>query len=987
MKIRRYILTGLLLLALGWKANTQDLEKIALENYQFLVQNVLPKAPPPLECSLPLTDNLPPEDADYWFDEARRQGQFGYRDCSRAILMKLLAAAESQKNAAFQSLVLSKLAIHFFNFEEYDSSRIYAGRSIEIAAGKEAPLEIGWAWYARVRILHWDGNFTSAFEMGNKALVIARHSKDKRLEMYTLGILGRITRDFYRDELQKSSSYFEESLQIASEIGDTCQQISMLLTIASCHAGALEKEQALRVFKKALLLLNEQPCLRQRISAVNMGGLFMEGFQKMEAARFLLEEEGKLCKQNDFPRQLQHSYIQLHELHMSNGEYQLALNYLQKADSLGRFYAYDDFTGMFGDAYMALGDFKKAADYYQQRAANMYDFEQQKKQSLITEMETAYQTREKEVELQQQAHQKWLLGIITLLLSALLGSAVWIALRMRISRRQLLEKNSLIEKQASELRQLDQLKSRFFANVSHELRTPLTLMLGPVASLLKRDYWHEKDLRLLQFVERNSKHLLKLVNEILDLSKLESKRLELKETTVKFLQFLLPMVSQFNSFGDSEAGELKFDYRAGPDLNLSLDTGKFEKIVHNFLSNALKFTPQGGRVEFIVEDEGAHLLIRVKDTGTGVHPDDLPRIFDRFYQSNQPDAPVQGGTGIGLSLCREMAGLLGGKVWAESEWGHGSTFFFQFPKKEVRQDVVGSPQSSAGIFQDAVSSSQPAVENFAPSTAGHVDGQTGESKSTILIVEDNPDLRGYLLSFLEEKYHVLTAENGKVAWELLNSKNLDSPFSTINLIISDLMMPVMDGFQLLEKIKEKDDLRHLPVIMLTARADVKVKLRALRIGVDDYLTKPFEEEELLARIKNLLKYYQERTGKQEMGIEAAHSVPRRLPTFSQENAEWLEKLEHTVISNLGSFVLTGDFLADQLALSRRQLFRRVKRFTGLTLNEYINEVRYRQARQMLEDRTYSTVKAVTYSVGMKDLAYFSRQFQERFGKLPSDYLS
>ena len=240
-----------------------------------------------------------------------------------------------------------------------------------------------------------------------------------------------------------------------------------------------------------------------------------------------------------------------------------------------------------------------------------------------------------------------------------------------------------IRQQAEELKSLEQLKSRFFANVSHELRTPLTLMLGPMASLLKRDYWKEKDLNLLHFANKNGRQLLKLVNEILDLSKLETDRLEIKETAVNFHQYLQPLFAQFSSFGDSERVYLNFDYQADHDLHILIDVNKFEKIVHNFLSNALKFTPQKGQVDLIVKDEGQHLLVQVKDTGTGIHPDDLPHIFDRFYQSKQADAPVQGGTGIGLSLCLELAELLNGKVWVESELGKGSTFYFRFPKKET----------------------------------------------------------------------------------------------------------------------------------------------------------------------------------------------------------------------------------------------------------------------------------------------------------------
>ncbi|MEO1257371.1 MAG: ATP-binding protein [Bacteroidota bacterium] len=577
--------------------------------------------------------------------------------------------------------------------------------------------------------------------------------------------------------------------------------------------------------------------------------------------------------------------------------------------------------------------------------------------------------------------------IVLLLLMTVIGLVAFFKQRTRrlqkqkeLLEKQVAERTETIRQQAEELKSLEQLKSRFFANVSHELRTPLTLMLGPVNTLLKREYWQEKDSRLLHFVNRNGKHLLKLVNEILDLSKMETGRLEVKETPVNFYQFLQPLVAQFSSFSDSESVRLQFDYRPDRHLAIFLDVNKFEKIVHNFLSNAIKFSPEKGQIHFRVEERPTELLIRIKDQGPGIHPDDLPYIFDRFYQSKQIDAPVQGGTGIGLSMCKELADLLGGSVWAESELGNGSSFYFRFPKKIVTDGV--EVESVAESKLQVVKTATLPVLNATISSAE-------QSKTSILIVEDNPELRAYLQSILAEKYRVVTAENGKMAWALL----LNEKAPAFDLIVSDLMMPVMDGFQLLEKVKAHATFRHLPFIMLTARADVRVKLRALRIGVDDYITKPFTEEELLVRMDNLLRNQQERMlarSEHQNGPPVNEPSPVATKVLSalhtQEQQEWLEKLEQTVIAQLGNLQLTAEFLAQEMAISRRQLYRRMKELTGLSINDYINEVRYQQARQMLEERTVASVKAAAYSVGLKDVTYFSRQFRKRFGKAPSEYL-
>ncbi|MCB9338400.1 MAG: response regulator [Lewinellaceae bacterium] len=568
--------------------------------------------------------------------------------------------------------------------------------------------------------------------------------------------------------------------------------------------------------------------------------------------------------------------------------------------------------------------------------------------------------------------------------------------------RKIQEDKAVIEKQAEELQSLERLKSRFFANVSHELRTPLTLMIGPLDSILKKETDRpKKERKLLEFVRNNSQHLLKLVNEILDLSKMETGRLEVCEEAVNFREYLQPMLSQFRSFSDSESVRLHFEYRADPDLHILLDTGKFEKIIHNFLSNALKFTPAGGRVELVVQDEVESLLVSVHDTGPGIHPDDLPHIFDRFYQSQQPDAPVQGGTGIGLSLAAELAALLEGKVWAESpdsyRNGKGSVFYFQFPKKVVTGDGGLVTGSTNGTEEKALELTETTEPSAVPVSAQSPITDHQSPKTTVLVVEDNPELRAYLEVLLEDDYHVLTAENGRAALDMLEaSSELTShpahPLTPLtgspSLIISDLMMPVMDGFQFLEKIKSDNRFRHLPVIMLTARADVRVKLRALRIGVDDYLTKPFVEEELKIRIQNLLANYHER-----LLATAALAEPGEVqrtaeqPVIAAADAEWLEAVEAVFSKTMGDSQFKLDWVASEMHLSERQFNRRLKQLTGLTPNHYLREMRLQQARDFLHEGRYTSVKEVGSAVGFSSTKYFSKLFQERFGVLPSEYLA
>ncbi|MEO1261470.1 MAG: ATP-binding protein [Bacteroidota bacterium] len=574
----------------------------------------------------------------------------------------------------------------------------------------------------------------------------------------------------------------------------------------------------------------------------------------------------------------------------------------------------------------------------------------------------------------------WFLGLVAAAgLASIFIFLKWQTKRLRQQKNRLEqlvnERTRTISEQTEQLRQLDQLKSRFFANVSHELRTPLTLMLAPISTLLKGKEDQSRRKQLLQVVQKNGRQLLLLVNEILDLTKLESSQLALSESPVIIHLSLNRLVANFESHARQKNIRLQVENYVDPQLCVNLDEEKFTRIFNNLLSNALKFTPAGGHVSVIMEAPGNLVRLKVEDSGPGIHPDDLPHVFERFYQSKQPDAPTQGGTGIGLALCREYAALFNGNIRVESEWGKGSLFIFEFPKKEATfaMDIT---EDEAIEIPDISMTAAPAAHISSP--------------HSILLVEDNEELRRYLLSILEEKYTVFARQNGKEALEWLMSEG--SYKSKCQLIISDVMMPVMDGFTFLNHVKTDKKLYHIPVAMLTARAGKEDKLKALRIGVDDYILKPFEEEELLVRIENMIRNNDARLqfSKTEL-IEADTTTPGIEPQtaatlpISQEDKDWLEALETSVLAQISYFDFNTESLAQDMALSRRQLNRRIKKLTGLTAGEYIREVRFQQARHLLESRKYGTVKAVAYSVGVKSLDYFSKQFKQRFGKNPSAY--
>jgi signal transduction histidine kinase/DNA-binding response OmpR family regulator len=556
--------------------------------------------------------------------------------------------------------------------------------------------------------------------------------------------------------------------------------------------------------------------------------------------------------------------------------------------------------------------------------------------------------------------------------------------RQSRSRRELATQNAIIQQQSEQLKSLDAAKSRFFANVSHELRTPLTLLTSPIRSLLRDKHLSEKQIQLLQMAERSGQQLGQLINEILDLRKLEMGKMALMAEPVELHPWLQTYFAQFESLAEQK----QIDYRVILDVPkqavANLDREKCRQILFNLLSNAFKFTPQGGSVKAAAQFSEQQLQLHIANSGPGIHPDDLPHVFDRYFQSNRPDKPAEGGTGIGLALCREYAQLFGGTIGVESVPGVETVFRVSFPLhlSGVAAEAVVPLSASSGVNGAQKAADVTPFADVPPSTSA-------DQRSTLLVVEDNPDLRDYLRLVLQDKYKVVTAEHGQAAWGMMSKNSADqtapdhhAPLIVPDLIVSDLMMPVLDGYQLLERLKSADATRHIPVVMLTARAEAQDKLKALRIGVDDYLTKPFDEEELLVRIENLLRNQTAR--RQAIAEDSPAPEAPTPPLMSQPDREWLETFEAYVQKHYSSDLLSVSSLAYEFAMSESTLLRQLKRLTGLSPQQYIHAVRLEEARRLLENRVFNSIGQVAAKVGYDDARSFARSFKQRFGKLPSE---
>jgi len=409
---------------------------------------------------------------------------------------------------------------------------------------------------------------------------------------------------------------------------------------------------------------------------------------------------------------------------------------------------------------------------------------------------------------------------------------------LRKINKEVVRDKQLIQEQSDRLRELDKVKSRFFANISHELRTPLTLINAPLEFLIESGKIDDQEVRdTLKIAKRNGVSLLSLVEEILDLAKLEAGKLKLVENPVRLKEFLEDILAEYTTGFEKKGIGLRFKYWPEDDMALLLDENKSGKIIRNLLSNALKFTSDEISVQVQYSSESKeHIQLIVSDNGAGIDAADLPNIFDRYYQSESPDKKAEGGTGIGLALAKELAELMNGKLTVKSEPGDGATFTLELPVNEVKEEAIvpltraDNEQLDAALKDTLVKYAQ----------------KFSVDKPVLLVTEDHPEMRTFIAQTLDPYFTILQAENGKVALETLRNQKVD-------IVISDVMMPLMDGFELLESIKRDERLHEVSIVMLTARADQEDRLHALTLGIDDYLTKPFSAVVFLARIKNILE--------------------------------------------------------------------------------------------------------------------------------------
>ena len=540
--------------------------------------------------------------------------------------------------------------------------------------------------------------------------------------------------------------------------------------------------------------------------------------------------------------------------------------------------------------------------------------------------------------------------------------------------------------EAEKLKELDRLKSRFFANISHEFRTPLTLIIGPLEHWIEEKRIDRNLRRQAGVMRRNARQLLHLINQLLDLSKIEAGGMRMSKVTGDVIPLLKNLTYSFESLARDKKITLTFK-TTHETLIVPHDPDSIEKIMYNLLSNAFKFTPEGGRisVQASVSSEKLSkriegldapeqssidhcLLIIVKDSGVGIPKKQLPHIFDRFYQVDGSQTRAHSGTGIGLALTKELVKLHGGDLSVESEKGKGSTFTVRLPIFSDRYSVSGD-QSSAASGQYSVTSEQETGTPSAPKPAAP--SKHGE---IVLIVEDNADVRAYIAEHLQDRYTILQAEDGEQGFVRAQEAIPD-------LIITDVMMPGIDGYELCRMLRADEKTSHVPIIMLTARAAKEDMIAGLETGVDAYVIKPFSPKEIQVRVRKLIEMRRKlrRRFAQTPGVHPSEIAATPV------DQQFLERLQALVEKEMGDDEFQISRLYRRIGMSDRQLRRKLHALLNISPKQYLRKMRLQRGKQLLEQRA-GNVTEIAFRVGYGSAASFSKAFHDEFGRPPSAFL-
>ncbi len=798
--------------------------------------------------------------------------------------------------------------------------------------------------------------YTNAAKMNSKI----GNEKNAGINMANIGLIQQKLNNF-----EQALVYFRKSDTLFKKFDFLPGQAFVLKNMGIVFRNQEKPEEALEQYGRALASYEKMGSKREMSQVYqNIGNIYSDLKESSKAIKNYRRSLSIAKAINDSinismaSQSLGQEFLYVKELDSSE---RYSGRAIEIASTIGAYLTEMDGYKTLSEANYAKGNHKSAYDFriqFEKRKDSLYNIE---KRDLAEEIEAKYQNEQKTKEIALLASEKEVQALQLNKRKNERNAIIAFALLILSLAGLLYNQFRIKQKSNKELQELDRLKSNFFANISHEFRTPLTLIQGPIEHLEQNP---DEKLAVddIKMIRRNTNKVLGLVNQLLDLSRIDEGRLRLKLTEGDVFKCLRTAAASFNS----HAAQHNMDYRVKvPDEAFwtAFDRDKLEKVIYNLLSNAFKFSEDGEMVGFETSHCGEELLIQVSDSGRGIAEDKLPFIFDRFYQVDGSTTKDSEGSGIGLSLSKDMVQLMDGTITVSSEEGKGTYFTVQIPMEKIK-----TPHPQPEMM------AQEPQKELKRSRAFEFPKTDNREVPRILVIEDNEDMRQHIKKQLLQKYRIIEAKDGVRGLKMATS---DMP----DLIITDLMMPKMDGMELCKELKTHLNTSHIPIIMLTARAGEENKIEGLETGADEYLTKPFSTKELRVRVANLID---QRQRLREHYTENQGTLNPEIITTNSLDKRFLEQVLNLLEEKHSDFNFNVPQMQRELAMSKTQLNRKLKALTGESPRDLLRNFRLKRAAQLL-GRKADTVTQVAYQVGFNNLSYFAKCFKEQYGVSPSSY--
>ena len=850
----------------------------------------------------------------------------------------------------------------------YDSAIIYAKKAGEIFISNNDSVGYGVSLYLEANEYSTKGNYFMATDKLLNALQIFRNRQVRDWEIYVLNALVEIYN--VQKHYDKSLQLLNVCLEYHRKFNNTKFEAITYRLMGDVYLELENYDRARTTLDSSYYLTNTYGFKQEKVKTMYSLAELEFDTENTNKAMQIYQDGLVLSRELDDELFQCSNLLGIGQCYNRQKKYQQSIKYINQsvehALNIGEHYKLRDGYLTLSENYEALQQPMKALDNYKKYKLYNDSINEQENKRQFAELTSKYETEIKEQQITELEKEKVIaesnnkrvvaLWILTIVVALLIVSILIMAYRRN---------KTLLANE----KELDRMKSDFFANVSHEFRTPLTLILGPVHDLLKdpeAGYFHP-DLRI---VHKHARRLLTLINQILDLSKLDSGKYKLNIAKEDIVAAVKSTVYAFHSMAESNRINLKVESDKEQSM-VNFDRENIETIINNLLSNAFKFEPEGGEITVTLNTEyqpQKHLIqLVVCNRGSYISKEDCNSIFNRYYQSenNSKSGYGSSGTGIGLALTRELVELHGGKISVESSKEKGTCFFVLVPSNQPETNERSRSGSQViPLDQHMV------VEKKEP---GITDQNAGKSKlPLVLIVEDQPEVQSYIRSILKANFRTETANDGEEGVQKANELVPD-------LIVSDVMMPRKDGIELTHDLKTNVVTSHIPIILLTAKASVESKLEGLGAQADEYLTKPFNSEELKLRIDNIL------TSRQKLRERFSRELvvkPQNLVIQSVDEA-FISKVFKAIDEHLSDEAFSVEELSDMIGLSRSQLHRKLDALTNKTASQLIREYRLERARELI-GKNAATISEISYKVGFSSPTYFNKCFKDYFNSTPGD---